>query len=59
MVIKIRANLNHKSRDKVTRVWQRPDAFHSVGTTVVKTGDSAEHCTNLNKCHLMLNDSVI
>lgn len=59
MAIKITANLNHKWMDHIKPVWQSPDALHSVGTGVVKTGDSAERSTNLNKCHLMLNGGVI
>lgn len=59
MAIKISANINHKSADHIKPVWQSPDALHSVGTGVVKTGDSARRCTNLNKCHLMLNGGVI
>lgn len=55
MAIKITANLNHKLVDHIKPVWPSPDALHSVGTVVLKTGDSAERCTNLNKCHLMLN----
>lgn len=49
MAIKITANLNRKC-------LANP---RCAPLSVVKTGDSAEHRTNLNKCHLMLNGGVI